>query len=85
MLKSYLVTLSFVSGEYEQTFHKIFKANTTRSLDKIIDKYLATYYPNSNKKRDDLYFYHGGVIAIKIEDYVEITDLHQVIDRLASE
>lgn len=84
MMKSYLVTLTFVSGEYEQTFHKIFKAKTTHSLDKKTDKYLRNYYPEAKKERDDLYFYYGGEIAIRIEGCQEITDLQQVIDRLVA-
>lgn len=82
MMKSYLVTLTFASGEYEQTFHKIFKAKTTRSLDKKIHEYLITYYSEAKKERENLYFYHGGEIAIELEGYEEITDTQQVIDRL---
>ena len=82
MMKSYLVTLTFVSGEYEQTFHKIFKAKTMCSVDKKIHKYLVTYYPDTKKEREDLYFYFGGEVAVKLENYEEITDPQQVVDRL---
>lgn len=85
MLKSYLVTLLFVSGEYEQTFHRIFKAKNTRSLDKKLHKYFIDYYPEGKKEEDGLYFYYGGEIAIKIDDYAEITRIQQVLDKLTTE
>lgn len=85
MDKSYLITLSLISGEYEQTFHRIFKAKNTRMLDKKLHKYFIDYYPEGKKERDDLYFYYGGEIAVKIEGYTEITDPQQVLDKLTTD
>lgn len=81
--KKYIATLTFISGEFEQTFHKIFTVSKTETPEKIIDAYLINYYPDSSKYDLDLFFYYGGEIAIRVEDYKEITDLKQVEELLA--
>lgn len=81
--KKYIATLTFVSGEFEQTFHKIFTVGKTETPEKVIDKYLINYYSEGEKYELDLFFYYGGEIAIRIEDYKELTDLKQVEELLA--
>ena len=82
--KLYLVTFEFISGEWEQSFHRLLYAKNAKALDKQIHKYLKDYYGVGNTLEidDDVYYYWYGEIAIKYCGWEEITDAKQIVDRL---
>lgn len=65
--KLYLVTFEFISGEYEQSFHRLLYAKNAEDLDTQVRNYLKNYYGkgNTSKLDDDVYYYWYGEIAVK--------------------
>lgn len=82
--KLYLATFEFISGECEQSFHRLLYAKNAKNLDKQIHKYLKDYYGvgNTSEIDDDVYYYWYGEIAVKYCGWEEIKDSKQIIDRL---
>ena len=82
--KLYLATFEFISGECEQSFHRLLHAKNAKDLDKQIHKYLKDYYGvgNTSEINDDVYYYWYGEIAVKYCGWEEIKDSKQIIDRL---
>lgn len=80
----FLATFEFISGEYEQSFHRFLYAKNTRNLEKQIKGYLKNYYGvgNTYQVEGDIYFYFYGEIAVKVTGWTEVGDFKQVIDRL---
>ncbi len=83
--KLYLATFEFVSGEYEQIFHKTFYAEDESVLEKEIHNYLVDYYGagNTSEIQDDVYYYCDSEVAVKANGWEEIIDLRQLVDKLA--
>lgn len=82
--KLYLATFEFISGEYEQGFHRLLYAKNAKELDKQINKYLKDYYGAGNTSEIDgnVYYYCHDEIAVKYCGWEEITDPQQIIDKL---
>lgn len=82
--KLYLATFEFISGEYEQSFHRLLYAKNGKDIDKQIHSYLKDYYGagNTSEIDDDVYYYWYGEIAVKYCGWEEIKDSKQIIDRL---
>ncbi len=75
--KLYLATFEFISGEYEQSFRKLFYAKNEIDLEKIIHEFLIDYYGEGNTSEvdgSDYYYWHGE-IAVRSRSWEEITDL----------
>ena len=74
--KLYLAAFEFISGEYEQSFHRLLYAKNVKDLDKQVHRYLKDYYGNRNTSEidDDVYYYWHGEIAVKYHGWEEITD-----------
>ena len=82
--KLYLATFEFISGEYEQSFHRILYAKKTKDLDKQVHYYLKDYYGAGNTSEidgNDYYYWHGE-IAVRYRGWEEISDIKQIVDRL---
>jgi len=79
--KRYLVNFTFRSGEFEQPFCHVFEATTTKTLERKIHDYLKSYslYP---EREGNVYYYHGGEVAVKYEGLEEIISFEQLLDRL---
>ena len=82
--KLYLATFEFISGEYEQSFRKLFYAKNEIDIEKIIQEFLIDYYGEGNTSEldDDIYYYWHGEIAVKYCGWEEITDAKQIVDSL---
>lgn len=82
--KLYLATFEFVSGEYEQSFHRLIYAKNARDVDRKIKQYLRDYYGKGNTSEidGDDYYYFYGEIAVKYCGRQEITDFQQIINKL---
>lgn len=82
--KLYLATFEFISGEYEQNFHRLLYANNGKGVDKQVHEYLKDYYGvgNTLEINDDVYYYWYGEIAVKYCGWEEISDLKQIVERL---
>lgn len=82
--KLYLATFEFISGEYEQSFHRLLYAKNAEDLDTQVRNYLKNYYETGNTSEldDDVYYYWHGEIAVKYCYCEEITDSKQIVDRL---
>ena len=82
--KLFLAFFEFVSGEYEQSFHRFLYARDKKDLERQIKGYLKNYYGVGNTRQidGDVYFYFYGEIAVKATGWLNVTDLKQVIDRL---
>ena len=83
--KLYLVTFEFISGEYEQGFHRLLYAENAKEVDKQVHEYLKDYYGDGNTSEidDDVYYYGSyGEIAVKYCGWEEIIEFKQIVDRL---
>lgn len=82
--KLYLATFEFISGEYEQIFHRLLHAKNGKDVDKQIHSYLKGYYGagNTSEIDDDVYYYWYGEIAVRYCGWQEIEDFKQIVDRL---
>lgn len=83
--KLYLATFEFVSGEFEQIFHKAFYARDEDQLEKIIHKFLVGYYGKDNTSQvidKDAYFYFNDEVAIKNCGWREIAKYEELVDQL---
>ena len=82
--KLYLATFEFISGECEQSFHRLLYAKNAKDMDKQIHRYLKDYYGlgNTSEIDDDVYYYWHGEIAVRYRGWEEITDSKQIVDRL---
>ena len=82
--KLFLTTFDFVCGEYEQMFEKTFYAKNTGDLEKQIHSYLKNYYGAGNTSAidGDRYYYWNGEVGVKLDGWVEITELEQLVNRL---
>lgn len=80
----YLATFEFISGEYEQSFHRLLYAKNAKDLDKQVHRYLKDYYGagRTSEIDDDVYYYWYGEIAVKYCGWEEITESKQIVDRL---
>jgi hypothetical protein len=82
----FLAFFEFVSGEYEQSFHRFLYAKNTRDLKRQIKGYLKNYYGVGNTcqmDRDrDIYYYFYGEIAVKATGWLEVKDFKDVVDRM---
>ena len=80
----FLATFEFISGEYEQSFHRFLYARDEQDLDWQIKEYLSSYYGigNTCQVEGDIYFYFDGEIAVKATGWLEVKDFKQVVDRL---
>lgn len=65
--KLYLITFEFVSGEYEQSFHRLVYAKNGEDADKQIYETLSNYYGAGNTSEIDGndYYYWYGEIAVR--------------------
>lgn len=80
----YLAFFEFVSGEYEQSFHRFLYAKNEQDLEGQIKGYLKNYYGvgNTCQIEGDVYFYFYGEIAVKTTGWLEVKDFKQVVDML---
>lgn len=82
--KLYLATFEFVSGEYEQSFHRLIYAKNARDVDRKIRNDLRNYYGEGNTSQidGDVYYYWYGEIAVKYCGWEKTTDFQQIINKL---
>lgn len=80
----YLTTFEFISGEYEQIFHRLLYAKNGKDVDKQIHSYLKDYYGAGNTSEIDGndYYYWYGETAVRYCGWQEIEDFKQIVDRL---
>lgn len=82
--KLFLATFEFISGEYEQSFHRFLYAKDEQDLDWQIKECLSSYYGvgNTCQVKGDIYFYFDEEIAVKATGWLEVKDFKQVVDML---
>lgn len=82
--KLYLVTFEFVSGEYEQSFHRLVYVKNGKDVDNQVHETLSNYYGTDNTSEidGDDYYYFNSEIAVRYCGWQEITDYKQIVDRL---
>ena len=75
--KMFVFNFSITCGEYEFSQKSIVWSTTQKKAEKLATNHIAEFYgpyeKGQSEKKNGLFFFHGGQIAVKFESVIEQT------------